>query len=99
GAENADCLAPERRLPSVGILTDGVWVWPSDLAYYVAVYHCRIPEGFLQYVTSSDWRPPDRKAFDVRSFFAKYRQAFQREVVGPPAEQVAPDDRRGPGSV
>ena len=29
------------------IRTDGVWVWPADLAYYVEKYSVLVPEDFL----------------------------------------------------
>jgi hypothetical protein len=99
GAENADIFAPERRLPSMGVLTDGVWVWPSDMAYYVEVYHCPIPAGFLLHMMSTDWRPPDRTTFDIRGFCTKYRQAYCREVVRPTAEPGAAADVGAIGAI
>jgi hypothetical protein len=38
------------------LLTDGVWVWPGVLAYYVAVYHLRLPEAFLRFAEGRRWR-------------------------------------------
>lgn len=32
------------------VLTDGTWVWPSDLAHYVAKYHVRLPKEFIEQV-------------------------------------------------
>jgi hypothetical protein len=39
--------------------TDGVWVWPSDLSYYVEKYNLFLPPEFLQHVRSKDFCPPD----------------------------------------
>ena len=37
-----------RRYPHI-MLTDGSWVWPGVLLYYVAVYHLSLPERFLRH--------------------------------------------------
>ena len=41
------------------ILTDGVWAWPADLAYYVEKYHVRLPDDFTQHMKSCFWTPPN----------------------------------------
>ena len=38
------------------LLTDGVWVWPGALVYYVAVYHIPVPQRFLHQAAALDWR-------------------------------------------
>jgi hypothetical protein len=38
------------------ILTDGTWVWPGVLPYYVAVYHLRLPARFLRFAEEHHWR-------------------------------------------
>jgi len=38
------------------IMTDGVWVWPGALLYYVAVYHLRLQERFLQHAEEHQWK-------------------------------------------
>lgn len=40
------------------ILTDGDWIWPSDLAYYVERHGLRVPDEFLARMRSYDWRCP-----------------------------------------
>lgn len=39
-------------------LTDGTWLWPSDLAYYVRTYHARVPEELIAHASDIDWVPP-----------------------------------------
>jgi hypothetical protein len=63
-----DVLQPGQRIeampPSAGgeglqpnlILTDGAWVWPAALAYYVQAYHLRLPAAFLQHAERQGWR-------------------------------------------
>lgn len=29
------------------ILTDGIWIWPSDLIYYVKTYHVKLDKEFV----------------------------------------------------
>jgi hypothetical protein len=36
--------------------TDGVYVWPADLAYYVERYHARLPRSFWYHARDNEWR-------------------------------------------
>ena len=47
------------------LLTDGDWVWPADLAYYVEKHLVPIPAAMLQAMERNDWTPPD--AIDIAS--------------------------------
>jgi hypothetical protein len=38
------------------VLTDGTWVWPGVLTYYVALYHLRLPDRFLQFAEEHAWK-------------------------------------------
>ncbi len=54
-----DFLSPVRKLiDSPSLMTDGVWVWSKDLAYYVETYHVRIPEELMDRMRSCGWTPP-----------------------------------------
>lgn len=55
-----DVLSKTAR-PSTAphMLTDGTWVWPADLAYYVYQYHCRLPSVFIDDMRSHNWRLPE----------------------------------------
>jgi len=54
-----DIIAEERSaIGPLRYLTDGEWVWRSDLPYYVEKYHCRIPSEFITHMKSRDWIPP-----------------------------------------
>lgn len=52
-------------ITNLELLTDGVWVWYSDLAYYVKNYHVELDEEFIQYVQNKKWIMPDEKEFDL----------------------------------
>jgi len=55
-----DVLEGERNPSEVlAVLTDGVWMWPSDLAYYVERYHVRLPEDFVNHAARLAWTPPE----------------------------------------
>ncbi|WP_157632342.1 hypothetical protein [Salinispora pacifica] len=43
---------------ALALQTDGHWVWPSDLAYYVAEYNVLLPVRFIDWIRSSGWIPP-----------------------------------------
>jgi hypothetical protein len=43
---------------AANILTDGVWAWPGALSYYVARYHLRIPDEFIDHARGNRWFVP-----------------------------------------
>lgn len=46
---------------SLKILTDGVWIWPSDLSYYVKKYHVKLNEHFILHMKNANWTVPSRE--------------------------------------
>jgi hypothetical protein len=54
-----DVLSSTREVAGAQhLLTDGVWVWPADYAYYVEKYHCKVPDEFVEHMRLREWRPP-----------------------------------------
>lgn len=54
-----DVLNPANGIiGSPHVLTDGVWAWPMDLAYYVKKYHVKLPEDLIQHMKNNGWNPP-----------------------------------------
>ena len=54
-----DVLDPERKnVAELMVLTDGEWVWPSDLVYYFEQYNVALPEDFVDHMRALDWTPP-----------------------------------------
>jgi len=49
----------EAPLGPLRLLTDGTYVWPSDLPYYVRRYHVRLPPAFAIHARSAGFRVPD----------------------------------------
>lgn len=37
------------------ILTDGYWLWPGDLAYYVKEYHLQLEKKFIKTMRDNNW--------------------------------------------
>jgi hypothetical protein len=55
-----DLVNPKlRRICQYSTLTDGTWIWPSDLAYYVRTYHVVLPDEFLEHMAARDWVVPE----------------------------------------
>ncbi|BCJ70291.1 hypothetical protein [Polymorphospora rubra] len=48
-----------RIIGQASILTDGTWIWPSHLAYYLRTYHVVLPEALLTHMISCDWGVPE----------------------------------------
>jgi hypothetical protein len=72
-----DALEPRRidreaALQAAAIMTDGTWVWPGVLPYYLARYHLRLPERFVQFAEARGWKIDpsaiDLKAVDCRAY-------------------------------
>jgi hypothetical protein len=65
-----DVLSPALKLIAPShLLTDGLWLWQLDLAYYVANYHASLPEEFVARMRSLNWTPPkvDAAGLDLPS--------------------------------
>ncbi len=53
-----DQLVPLRgEIGPLRILTDGVCVWPSDVAHYVRNYHIRLPSWFVNHARRAGFVP------------------------------------------
>jgi hypothetical protein len=60
GLAAVDVLAGDgRTIGAVELLTDGHWVWPGDLAYYVEHYAVDLPAEFLARARANDWQCPE----------------------------------------
>lgn len=55
-----DVLKPGQLICCPHILTDGVWAWPADLAYYVEKYHVQLPNEFVKFMKGRNWIVPDQ---------------------------------------
>ena len=60
--------------------TDGKYIWPTELAYYVQKYHVRLPEKFVQHMASRNWTPPDEKSFNYSEFWERLRAESDSHV-------------------
>ena len=60
-----DVLDPSAKVALFpGLKTDGLYVWPTELSYYVRKYHIRMPADFIERMASFNWQPPDQKELD-----------------------------------
>ncbi|MFK0189460.1 hypothetical protein [Kitasatospora sp. NPDC090308] len=48
-----------KNICQYATLTDGSWIWPSNLAYYVETYHVALPADFLNHMESHGWDAPE----------------------------------------
>ncbi|MBD5394301.1 MAG: hypothetical protein HDR71_08510 [Lachnospiraceae bacterium] len=55
-----DIINPDNGIAGCpDILTDGIWVWPGDLAYYVKRYHLELDKNFIQTMRDNNWHIKD----------------------------------------
>ncbi len=38
--------------------TDGIWLWPDDLAYYIRKYNIALPDDFMNTMKANNWDNP-----------------------------------------
>ncbi|WP_146371234.1 hypothetical protein [Symmachiella macrocystis] len=62
----------EQTDPSIvhnvtGLYTDGVYVWPDALSFYVAEHHLQISDEFVRHMERSGWRIPSEDEIDLTS--------------------------------
>ena len=65
----SDILDESRGIiGSLEILTDGEWAWPSDLSYYVNLYHVELDINFINHIKENDWTVPNINETDLLKF-------------------------------
>ena len=51
-----DVIKPDvGEIGTISAMTDGIWLWPSDLAYYVKKYGVKLPEEFIETMRNNNW--------------------------------------------
>ena len=54
-----DVIDPDKGIAgSPTAYTDGTWVWPGDLAYYVMNYRLKLPDEFTKTMQENNWTIP-----------------------------------------
>lgn len=54
-----DVLSRDRTIiGGLSLLTDGHWLWYSDLAYYVEHHHVALDAAFIAHTQSREWTVP-----------------------------------------
>ena len=52
-----DIITPEKGTSGVASdYTDGIWLWPGDLAYYVKNYNLKLPDEFISTMEQNNWQ-------------------------------------------
>ena len=64
-----DVINPEHVIPGGNSeFTDGTWIWPGDLSYYVREYLLKLPDFFLDHIAENNWTVPiSDKDIDIES--------------------------------
>jgi hypothetical protein len=51
----SDVIDKQTSIGPCGYKTDGIWIWRSDLSYYVSKYHLKLNDEFLQYIKAKNY--------------------------------------------
>jgi hypothetical protein len=61
-----DALEPSREaVAGLGLLTDGEWIWPAELEYYVEEYDVGLPRDFIDHMAANEWTVPTLSVEDL----------------------------------
>ncbi len=52
-------------------MTDGVWLWPAGLIYFIEKYNVRVPQEFIEHAASNRWHI-DKEAVSRGSYDYDY---------------------------
>jgi hypothetical protein len=67
------------KICQLALRTDGEWIWPSSLAYYVRTYHVELPREFLDCMAARSWVAPELEQDVVDEISRRHRdeQGFE----------------------
>lgn len=54
---------PPKPLGEAVLRSDGEWIWPASLAYYVREYHLELPSDFIRKMKDQNWQIPSSVKF------------------------------------
>jgi hypothetical protein len=53
---SSDIVDESKGIAGVpSMITDGTWLWPGDLVYYVQNYHLKLSEAFIEHMKANGW--------------------------------------------
>lgn len=54
---STDVIKPENGIAGIpSVMTDGTWVWPGDLSYYVKNYRLALDSEFISDMRNHNWK-------------------------------------------
>jgi hypothetical protein len=88
GRSVTDPLSTERSgLNDPDLVTDGVWVWPSVIGYFVYKYNLAVPGEFVDRMRQAQWDPPKPTP--------EQRRAVLEALGARPIDEPSRDDLEG----
>lgn len=77
GGVQRDVLDPSPgRYTSPDMMTDGVWLWPRDLCYYVAAHGVEVPAEFVEHMRLRGWVIPTVSEAEVRALCDRLKREW-----------------------
>lgn len=61
------------KICQLALRTDGEWIWPNSLAYYVRTYHVELPREFLDRMAARSWVAPELEQDEVDEISRRHR--------------------------
>ena len=78
GQTTTDFFDATKTAGPLEVRTDGRWLWPADLAYYVERYAVDLPTEFLAWMSSNAWQC---RVLSQEELLAAVQKANSKNVV------------------
>lgn len=66
GGVTNDIINPANGIVGIpDMLTDGIWLWPGDLSYYLKRYHVVLGTEFIKHMQENKWTISDSSKIDL----------------------------------
>lgn len=78
GSMSDDYFDPSKKaVARLETATDGVWLWPRDLAYYVRNYHVDLAPDFAAHMRQRGWQPPAFTQDELIRIYKDFQASLQ----------------------
>lgn len=78
GSMSDDYFDPSKKaVARLETATDGVWLWPRDLGYYVRNYHVDLPPDFVAHMHQRAWQPPEFTQDELVRVYRDFRESLR----------------------
>jgi len=77
-----DILLKDKKVIGCELtLTDGLWIWPSDLVYYFEEYNISLDDDFVSHMRDNEWTVANKDMSDIGKITEEYQENVRRAMA------------------